>query len=219
MLHSVTGTKKLARFAYAKGFRKVAIFSTQQTWCIDQANNFEDEFLKAGGTIVAKVETLPSAADIRPEVMKIKESQPDLVFSTDMAAVSPSPRELRKAGYTGQIMTPLIDETMLQKNADALEGAFYYSDYSGTDEFERKFSARFKHKPSTGADTGYNAIHAIVGAINEAKSFDAKVVQPVLLKRKFKGATGEVQFDDQGGIVQDPKVFQIKGKNRVEVAE
>jgi len=104
-------SRMAARYAFKKGFKRAAIFSSQQPWETAQADFFEDEFTKLGGSLVMRVEPLPTVSDVGTEALRIVSKKPDVVFISTMVLMPRAARKLRELKYAGFLMGSYIDET------------------------------------------------------------------------------------------------------------
>ena len=205
-----TPTRMAARAAYESGWRKAAIFSSQQPWELLQGEYFEDEFTKLGGKIVAKVEPVPSATSITTEALKIAASKPDGVFFSNVVQLAVAAKELRKIRFNAPKFAAFLDSTRLAEADGALEGVNYYSFAVPTPAFAAKYEARFHRKPEIPAAAAYDAVFAYAKGIESAKTFDPPVVEEQIVKLDFEGASGRVRFDPEGCVQKDINLWRVE---------
>ncbi len=207
--HDSKATTGLARFAHARGYKRVAILSGNDAWVTVQGDTFEKEFKRLGGEITIKVQVNPGTRDVRTEALKISRTTPDAVFYADTYNMASVARELKILQYAGAQLSILMDDTRLREAQGALERTFFAMYPEVSADFQRRFQMRYAMAPGIAADTGYDAVKLYAAAISKAKSFDARVVGPVLLDMKLEGASGEIKFDDFGGVERTPKFYQV----------
>lgn len=203
-------TRALAKVAFERGWRRAAIFSSQQPWELLQGNYFEEEFKKLGGQIVAKVEPLPTITSLNGEALRIKSSNPDVIFFSSVVQLGIAAKELRKLGWHGPQLAAFVDDTRLSDAAGALEGVMYMTFSQPTSEFSEKYRARYGRRPEIPAGASYDIVYAYAKAIEEAKSFDTTLVQSYLLKVRFNGSSGEVQFDKDGCAIKQIRLWTVE---------
>ncbi len=209
------GTQALARLAARNAWRNAAIVSAQDPWAADQARNFSYEIARQGGKIVASVEPLPTSADVRPEVLKIVATKPDVVLFTLFVHMRAAARYLREMGYTGNFMAVHLDQSMIKAVNGALEGTIFCNFPEASPEFTDKYVKRFKERPGISSDTGYDAVHLYERAIVAAHSFDPTLVKQQMLKIGWDGASGRITFDPKGGVKREPRFFKVVGTSFV----
>lgn len=200
-----------ARYAIAKGYRRAAIFSSQQPWEMAQANFFEDEFRKLGGEVVIREEPTPTVFDVGSEVLKIVKKKPDMVFISTIVLMARVARQLRQLRFPGFKMAANIDEQRIAEAQGALEGAVFFSFQKPTDEFRQKFIKRFGESPQVTTATGYDAMNAVAMAVKAANSFEPNVVIPALHSIKVAGASGTFVFDEEGCATKQPTAWKVVG--------
>ena len=214
-----SAVRAIARYAFDKGWKRAAIFSSQQPWDSQQGSYFEDEFKKIGGTVVAKVEPLPTITTLNAEALRIVSAKPDAVFFGTLAQQAIGARELKKLGWKGPLLAALIDEPRIVEAAGALEGAMFMSFQSATDAFVEKYKARLGSIPETSAAMSYDAVYAYAKSIQATNSFDAKQNAGELLKVAFDGASGPIAFDELGCVKRIPWLWRVSGTAFVRVSE
>lgn len=217
--HDDAAVRGVAKFAVAKGWTRVAVFSSQQPWESLQGDVFAAEFPKLGGIITDKEEPLHTTTDLRAEALRIIRSQPQAVFLSNYNQMGIASKELRRSGFKGEIIAILMDDQRLAESAGALDGAFYASYPESAGDFIKNYSLRYGTKPGIAADTGYDTIQVLAAAVKTAGTFDVDKVRPEILKLKYKGASGELVFDEHGGVRKPFVIYQVKGKDRLVVGK
>ena len=213
--HDELASKNLARFAIDKGWKRVAVFSSQQPWEYLQGNTFAEEFKRLGGVVTTKEEPLPTVTDLRPEALRVRSQNPDAVFFSDMTQMGISSKQLRSIGYTGPFFAILMDDTRITSSAGALDNTIF-SGYAPPDEgFASRFKARYKKEPGIGADTSFDVVKLYAWAASKAGEFDPNKVKTIMLGAKIPGASGEIEFDEFGGVRKSPVLYQVKGTEKV----
>lgn len=208
--HDYISSQALARFALKQGWKKVALIAAQTPWDLDQCRVFQEELERRGGNVVARVEVNPGEGDLNAEALKVRASKPDAIFLTNWDAMPRLNRALRRQGYGGHILALQMDEKIVEASQGAAEGTIFtrYEDPSGA--FVQAFRRRFGEAPGISADTAYDAVHAYVRAAQAAASFDATKVEKEMLRSDFEGASGRIRFDNNGGVVKEPRLWKVE---------
>lgn len=202
-------TEDLARCLYRKGMRRAAVLTSTQAAESTQGRFFRDAFQAAGGTIVRYVETNPAQPDVRTEVTQVVSSRPDAVFLMAYNQMIEVANILHSLGYSGQIAAISIDDARVLAAGGALEGFVVARALPPSRDFTERFSREFDEPPGLSADNGYDSMLALAKAITAAGSTDASFVARKLKEVRFKGAGGEISFDENRGVQQKSGLYRV----------
>jgi len=209
--HDDIATRELAHFAFKKGFKKAAIFSSKESWYQTQGNAFEDEFIKLGGIITAKEEPLLTQKDIKTEAIKIKNSDPDVVMYSNFDNMGIMAKELKVFGYKGKQISILMDDSRISQAQGAFEGVIYVQYAKPKEEFINKYKIKFGNEPGITADTAYDTLHIYAKIISDTGTDDVSTVQKTYAKLEtYSGVSGELTFDEKGGVTKPPVFWTVK---------
>lgn len=146
--------------------------------------------------------------DFTPVVLAIKQSGADILgsyftFESDLGIFA---RQLRQLGVNiPWVGSPsIVNITALKLAGPALYGTFGVADYAedssdASKAFGKLYRDAVKVAPDNQSSWTYDAINVLSGAINKAGSTDpAKIREAILATKKFPGAEGEYNFDQNG---------------------
>jgi branched-chain amino acid transport system substrate-binding protein len=146
--------------------------------------------------------------DFTPVVLAIKQSGADVLgsyftFENDLGIFA---RQLRQLGVNiPWVGSPsIVNITALKLAGPALYGTFGVADYAedsseGSKAFGKAYRDLVKVAPDNQSSWPYDAINVLSAAINKAGSTDpGKIREAILATRKFPGAEGEYNFDQNG---------------------
>jgi branched-chain amino acid transport system substrate-binding protein len=146
--------------------------------------------------------------DFTPVVLAIKQSGADILgsyftFENDLGIFG---RQLRQLGVNiPWVGSPSITNiTALKLAGPALYGTYGVADYAeescdGAKAFGKAYRDVVKVAPDNQSSWTYDAINVLSAAINKAGSTDpAKIREAILATKKFGGAEGEYNFDENG---------------------
>lgn len=146
--------------------------------------------------------------DFTPVVLAIKQSGADILgsyftFESDLGIFA---RQLRQLGVNiPWVGSPsIVNITALKLAGPALHGTFGVADYAedsseASKAFGKLYRDAVKVAPDNQSSWTYDAINVLSAAINKAGSTDpAKIREAILATRKFGGAEGEYNFDQNG---------------------
>src|SRR3978361_1388789 len=164
---------------------------------------------KLAGTSVALDQGYANQSqDFTPVVLAIKQSGADVLgtyftFENDLGVFA---RQLRQLGvlipWVGSPST--VNVSAMKLAGPALYGTFGVADYAedssdGSKAFGKVYRDAVKVAPDNQSSWPYDAINVLSAAINKAGSTDAtKVREAILAVKKFPGAEGEYNFDQNG---------------------
>ncbi len=208
--HDEAGTRKLARVAIERGWKKVAILSSQQPWEQLQGDVFEEEFSRLGGTVLMKLEPLPDAPSFRTETLKLVRTKPDFIFLSNMNGLAIASKDLTRLNYTGPKMTVLVDDTRAKASDGTLKGTMYITYPEASSGFQKRYLERYGEVAGVAADTAYDVVHLYAKAMQDSNTTDPQKVARVLRQLRFTGASGEIVFDAHGGVVREPIVKVVE---------
>jgi len=202
-----------ADFVYKKGMKRAAIFGYKQEWSIAVSEAFTNKFKKLGGVITTLEYANPGATDYRTEATKIILSNPDVVYVT-VEDFLKGVKQIKELGYKGVIITSdLLDNSQIELNPTLFEGV-YGSQVADPavpeilhyiDLYKKKFGEN--PKKILYSAWGYDAVHLFYKAYSDQPN---KKITEGLYKVGYKGASGEIKFDNNGTSKTIPKMFIVK---------
>lgn len=171
---------------------------------------FKRSFIQAGGTITATKEFNRQESNLSSKLKALKESptQPEIIF----LAAGPETaiqmiKQIRAAGFTQPIVggDNLDSEDLDDQPAESI-GVVYFTAHafinpSSNDKKIQNFITAYKSTYGTLPDVsfaglGYDVIKLLVKAIELAKSTDSNLIRIQLLKLKYDGVTGAMDFSN-----------------------
>ncbi len=163
---------------------------------------------KAGCAPVLDQGYANQSQDFTPVVLAIKQSGADILgsyftFENDLGIFA---RQLRQLGVNiPWVGSPsIVNVTALKLAGPALYGTFGVADYAedssdAAKAFAKAYRAVAKVAPDNQSSWTYDAINVLSAAINKAGSTDpGRIRTAILATRKFAGAEGEYNFDQNG---------------------
>lgn len=146
--------------------------------------------------------------DFTPVVLAVKQSGADVLgsyftFENDLGIFA---RQLRQLGvnipWVGSPSTVAVSSLKLA--GPALYGTYGVADYAeqssdASKDFGKSYREAYKTAPDLQSAWTYDAVNVLSAAINKAGSTDAgKIREAILGLKKFPGAEGEYNFDQNG---------------------
>jgi len=210
--------------------KKIAVIDDRTAY----GQGVAEEFIKgaksknaAGVEIVAREFTNDKATDFNAILTKIKAKNPDVVFFGGMDAVAgPMLRQMKQLGINAKFMggDGICTEALAQLAGDAMaDGQVVCAEAGGVEENMKKgmddFRANYKKKFGTDvqiyAPYVYDAVMVMADAMKRANSAEPAKYLPELAKTKYKGVTGNIEFDAKGDIKEGTlTLYSYKGGKR-----
>lgn len=179
---------------------------------------FEEYFTGKGGKIVAKEAFKTGDVDFRPQLTKIKEANPDVIFMPFVyKEVALSSKQARELGITATLIgtdTWPSDE-LLNMAKDAIDGSYVVNhlDYADPDvqELKNKYKEKFGKEAEINAYLVWDACALLVDAITRAGEANGEKIKDALETADIKGVTGQITIgkDTHNPENKDAAIIQI----------
>ncbi|SNS90187.1 branched-chain amino acid transport system substrate-binding protein [Anaerovirgula multivorans] len=190
---------------YAKdvlGFTKAAIlYDVADDYSQGLTEFFEMTFKEKGGEIVAKEGFKFGDVDFRPQLSKIKEANPEVLFMPYFfkeAALSAN--QARELGIDAVLMggDGWPSEVLIEMAKEAIEGSYIVNhlDFADPDvqDFKATYTAKYNLPVELNGYLAYDAVRVLEQAIQNADSFDSVAIRDALKTVSVKGITGQINI-------------------------
>ncbi|NWG74160.1 MAG: branched-chain amino acid ABC transporter substrate-binding protein [Rubrivivax sp.] len=211
--------------------QRIAVIDDRTAYGQGVADEFEKGAKGKGGNIVGREFTNDKATDFTAILTSLKAKNPDVVFFGGMDAVAgPMLRQMKQLGINAKFMggdgictgeLPKLaagtmgDGQVVCAEAGGVEGEFKTS----MDKFRADYKKKFGIDVQLYAPYVYDALNAMVAAMQKAGSADPAKYLPELQKINYKGVTGTIAFDEKGDIKNGAlTLFTYKGGKREQIA-
>ena len=187
------------------GFTKAAIlYDVADDYSQGLTEFFEDYFIKKGGTIVKKEGFKFGDVDFRPQLSKIKEAEPEVlflpIFFKEAALIANQAREL---GIEAPLMggDGLPSEQLFTMAKDAVQGTYIVNHVDYDDPEVQDLKTRYKTKYGKELElNGYlvhDAVVLLVDAIERAGEADPEKITEALETGDVVGVTGRITISKE----------------------
>ncbi|MES2149503.1 MAG: branched-chain amino acid ABC transporter substrate-binding protein [Pseudomonadota bacterium] len=220
----------LARYAVQVGkARQIAVIDDRTAY----GKGLSDEFIKnvkgMGGAarIVSQQFTNDKASDFGAILTAVKATKPDLIFFGGMDAVAgPMLRQMKQLGIKANFMggDGMCSDSVPRLAGDAMAdgqvicaeaGGVEPQQQKGLDDFRAAYRNKFGIDVLTYAPYAYDAVLAMVEAMQQAGSPEPAVYLPKLARIRHKGVTGMVAFDAKGDVQNGVlTIYTFRGGSR-----
>lgn len=217
--HDSVSTKSLAKYAVDHGWKRAAVLSALEPWGATQAAIFREEYKRLGGTETVFIEVNTTETNLRPYALKIKNSSPDVIFTTNYNQLDLVGKAFAEIKSPTQLMTILLENTVVKNAAGTLNGILYAAYDPATPAFFRNYQKKYSVEPGIGSDTGYDALMVLAHGVVNAAELDVGKIRSALVRMRHDGASGEIRFDSKGGVIKTPHIMKLSGEERVRAPE
>ncbi len=204
------------------GFKKIAIIHDRTTYGQGLADEVK-KGLEGYAQIVYYGGITKGEQDFKAVLTTIKEKSPELIY---FGGIYPEAglivKQARELGIKAVFMSGdgTIDPKFIEIAGPHAEGTYLTF---GQDpeklptarEFLKKYRARFG-EPGPYSIYAYDATYVLLKAIQEAGTVDGKRISEKLHELEFKGALGDIKFDQKGDVVKSPYVVWITKNGKFE---
>ena len=203
--------------------RRIAILSSSSSaYSVGLAKYFKEDFLAAGGTVVAEPKYAEGDKDFKAQLTAIKAVNPDAIFSpgyyNEGALIVKQARDL---GITVPVFggDSWEAEALMELGGQAIEGAFLCSHYSPEDPSPRvqEFVSAYKKRwgdgfaPDSNASLGYDSVLVLADAIRRAGSLERDKIRDALAATKnFEAVTGTITINEKRDASKSAVVITVK---------
>jgi len=203
----------------AKGYNKIAIIGSEQSWEKEQAEGVKQGVENANGNVVEYIIVQDSpTVDFRTEATKVIHA--DAIIFTNYGYMHTAAKRIRELGSNADFYSVTIDERLKNAAEGALENAVIITSFTPTEKFTTKYELEYNEKPDFSADTSYDSIMLLAQAINSTGSTDPEeLIRYLRTIENYKGASGELQFTAAGGVTKNSAFLTIKNNTIVKYEE
>lgn len=211
----------MAGFAYKKlGVRRVGmLFNTGSDYSAGLAKGFADAFKALGGQIVVEVIARADDADLRAQLLKVQQAEPDAVFvPLEYPYAAQALRQAREMGFKAQFLggDAWNSPELFRIGGPAVDGAYVTAHFApdGTTlavrSFVEKFKARYGVLPSNMAALSYDAAGILIRAAARRSSADPLSLRAEIFKTKdYPGVTGRITINTDGNANKEIQILKI----------
>jgi branched-chain amino acid transport system substrate-binding protein len=188
---------------------------------------FKEEFEKLGGRVVADETFNPDDTDLRTQILKVKNADPDVIYLAPQTVPKGVllVKQIKEAGVKQQLVTAevLIGRNVVEENAADLEGligieAAFNEDSPKAAAVLSQYTEDAGEQPPFPfyMSAAYDNVYLIAKAI-ELHGEDTEKIRDFLYSVKdYDGAIGSLTIDENGDPILDFAVRQVKNGKLVD---
>lgn len=214
-----------AYFAYhTLGKRRAGVlFDNANDYAKGLATYFKEAFEKLGGKVVAfeSFTDETKTVDFRPQLIRIKAVNPDMVYSSDYyGAAALMAQQMKQLGLHVPLMggDGYDSPDLVKIGGQSVEGVHFTNFYSQDDPspavrtFVKSYQAKYGNAPGAYAAQAYAAAQILFDAIKRAGKIDGPAIRDALAAtRNLTTVGGVISFDQNRNPTKPAVVLEIKG--------
>ena len=201
-----------ANIIYENELESLGILYVNDDYGLGLNNVLTEAFEALGGEVVASESFERASVDVRTQVAKVRNARPDAVYivSNSIDSSLAVLQQIEELGVTSVVYASegLKSQEVIDGAGQASEGLRTTSVTSGTSTFREQYLETFSEEPGLFVAQGYDAGAAIFKAI-QAGATTKETVIAQLTTLQFEGATGTIDFDEDGDVAGNYDVFEV----------
>ncbi len=208
--------EELAKFVFTKkNIKKVAILYIENSFGESLKKVFTATFENLGGNVVLSEPFKQGSVDFRPQVAKVKSSNPEgIVLFTYPVEALKLVKQIKSANINAQLFATaeIEDPTVLTESS--FEGLIYAfpkpadRNQKEVADFISAYKSKYNEEPGIVADVAYDAFNILCKAIREVGYNGPKIKDALLNIKDYHGAAGITTFDKNGDVIK-PFIFKV----------
>jgi branched-chain amino acid transport system substrate-binding protein len=210
--------KTTAQFAFTNlQAKKAAVISTNREWSLRVGSDFAEQFKNFGGSIVFKDAYNPGESDFRSVFLKIKQTQPDVLYAPVDDNIGTFFKQLRESRLDIPIIqSDNLNQEWINNLGSLLEGVYQSQGMEPTNTevgvMAKQYREKFGKEPTQilFQGWGYDGLNII------AKAMETEGVSPNAIKSglyqiaDYPGTIGKISINREGSHRVGVKMFQIR---------
>ncbi|WP_407355781.1 ABC transporter substrate-binding protein [Methanolobus sp. WCC5] len=191
-----------ANTMHERGFTKLALLYTNDQYGNGLAGIITEEFTALGGEIVADETYEAGSSDMRTQLSKIKNSNPEVIYivsNTPDSSVALL-RQITEIGIDANIYgSEGLKVASILELGSSVEGIIITSVSPESEEFKQKYMDAYGEEAPAFAAQAYDAARAIIMAIEQGAT-TGEEIKNALYEMEFDGASGHIKFNEKGDV-------------------
>lgn len=201
--------------------RKIALLNIESDYGVGTAKELRTQIEGMGGSIVFSESYAPPETDFKPLLLKVKQSDAELVFlasyPTDGALILKQAKQLGIGKQFAGSVAIIGGKEFFELAGDAAEGLLVASSIPAQDtSFGKRYEQLYPGESPAQRITAarcYDALMVVAQTLEKCVSAEAGCIKDELFKvHEYRGASGNFSFDPQGDITAEFAFFKIRNQ-------
>jgi branched-chain amino acid transport system substrate-binding protein len=215
-----SAAETMADYAYrCLGVRRAAIIYINDEGGLGEKTAFQTRFEAAGGQLVADEPFDKAATDLRSQILRVRDKQPDAVYLSGYGRIyGVGLKQMRELGLKCRILASyeLLYKATTDLAGTATEGVIFSApsmDQSQPDaqRFVAQFKARYGQEPEIDSAFGFEVVKMIWRAMQDGVTDPATIRTRLLGLQDFDGVLGRVAVKPNGDVVIPVVIRTVSG--------
>ncbi len=197
--------------------KTVAMLYINNDWGTIVSKTIKDALVKNNITVNDEETFNDGSRDIRTQLAKIKNSNPDVIFFLSLSNLTPTLlKQVHELGIAKPLFTNISiqDPAVIKNTGDLAEGVLYSAPkLEQVDNVRNQsFDAVFPDPNSRNfASWGFDSIHLFADAFSSVGDNTQKVTNYLHQVRNYQGAFGLINYNDSGELTLSYAIKSIHG--------
>lgn len=200
--------RNLATFARSEfGAERAAILYIEEDNGVGYRDDFMDAFTSLGGTVTATESYNQDQRDIRTQILRIEQGNPDVIFIAGQVNLDTILRQLREANATQNVLgiSAMESDAVLEAAGELMEDVYYsYAELDSSDPHTRAYLDRYRERFGTESDwfaaNAYDATQLLSQAIESCGEQSPCIRAHLHNISDYPGVAGTTTFDTTGEV-------------------
>jgi branched-chain amino acid transport system substrate-binding protein len=184
-----------------KAKKAAILYDVGDDYSVGLTQFFEETYKAMGGEIVAKEAWKTGDVDFRPQLTKIKATEPDVLFMPYLfKEVALSAKQARELGITATFLgsDTWPSEQLLTMGGDAIENSYLVNHMDMADpnvqDFVKEYKGIYAKDPEITGFLATDACAMLEDAIKRANSIDGTAIRDALETTDIVGISGRIKI-------------------------
>jgi len=199
--------KESAKFIYNNlELKNVALLYCLSDWCMGIAEVFKPAFSELGGTVVVEESYEQTDRDLKTQLTKIKQSNPDIIYFlgyTEAAIIGL--KQIKELGINAKILgaDAWDDPKIAEEAKDAAEGILFTVPSTPlSEEFKTAMEVKTGTKTITACTPQiYDGVNIIAELMRKVGTDSTKIKDELYKVTNYEGVSGIITLDKNGDLV------------------
>ncbi|MEM3126441.1 MAG: penicillin-binding protein activator [Candidatus Woesearchaeota archaeon] len=222
-LQGAEGAKLIVKL----GYKKAAFFHINNDYGVGFKEVFTKNLAELGGEAVVVEQHNQGDTDFKTQLTKIKNSKPDALYLVSHPAEGAIiMKQLKELGIKIPVVSSeaLKDESFIKNAGGAAEGVILtYPTVDMTSSEYKEFAEEYKEyygkEPGAFVPEAFDAANVLFKAIEMSDGTSEGIKNALYKIQGYKGASGEISFDEKGDVSKPYSVFKVEKGKFLEVTE
>ncbi len=205
-----------AELIYGSNITNLSILYGNEEYGIGLKDSLTENFESLGGTVVSAEAFERGSADVRSQLVKIRQSKPQAIYiisnSPDSAVAAL--KQIKQLNIRAKLYGSeglKGPEIAAEKSA---QGLIITSVSAGTSDFTKEYFAEYGLATEPFSPQGYDAFTALAKTIEDGAVTSVEI-KDSLYNLELDGASGDIAFDNNGDVSGNYDVYRLDNKTFV----